>query len=71
MVSRCTPSGCLITKFKAAPASSVRFSSVRPPGSMVQPTCGPCEKHVGLPPPPLLLEVMEEPCGLRRFCVDF
>jgi hypothetical protein len=29
MVSRCTLSGCLITKFKAAPALSVRFSSVR------------------------------------------
>jgi hypothetical protein len=29
MVSRCTLSGCVVTKFKAAPASSVRFSSLR------------------------------------------
>jgi hypothetical protein len=28
MVSRCTLSGCVVTKFKAAPASSVRFSSL-------------------------------------------
>lgn len=70
MVSRCTPSGCLITKFKAAPASSVRFSSVRPPGSMVQPTCGPCEKHVGLPPL-FFAGSHGETMWVRRFCVDF
>jgi hypothetical protein len=29
MVSRCTMSGCVVTKLKAAPASCVRFSSLR------------------------------------------